>query len=107
MCDSERNGSEVLMKINICPSDGLRISTVKGPHMTTLAWIGIIVWGLVITAFGLVSAGPAPADGAELQPHDVIFLLAGGLVTCLIGVTGLMGFMGWVPGLRKQQKNII
>jgi hypothetical protein len=32
--------------------------------------------------------------------------MAGGLVTCLIGVTGLTGFMGWVPGLRKEQKNI-
>jgi hypothetical protein len=95
------------MKINIFPSDGPRISTVKGPRMNSLGWIGIIVWGLVITAFGLVSAGPGPADGAGLQAHDVIFLLAGGLVTCLIGVIGLMGFMGWVSGLRKQQKNII
>jgi hypothetical protein len=75
--------------------------------MNALAWTGIIVWGLLITAFGLLSAGPVPADGnAELQPQDVIFLVAGGLVTCLIGVTGLIGFMGWVPGLRKQQKNI-
>lgn len=69
--------------------------------MNSLAWIGIIVWGLVITAFGLV----AP-EGTDVQPHDVLFLIAGGLITCLIGITGLMGFMGWVPGLRKQQKNI-
>jgi hypothetical protein len=75
--------------------------------MNNLAWIGIIVWGLVITAFGLVSAGPAPAAGnADVQPQDVIFLIAGGLVTCLFGVTGLIGFMGWMPGLRKQQKSI-
>ena len=69
--------------------------------MNSLAWIGIIVWGLVITGFGLA----APA-GAEVQPHDVLFLIAGGLLTCLIGFAGLMGLMGWVPGLRKQQKNI-
>ena len=34
-----------------------------------------------------------------------IFLIAGGLLTCLIGMTGLMGMMGWVPGLRNEQKS--
>lgn len=69
--------------------------------MNSLAWIGIIVWGLVLTLFGLLSAGP---DGhGHLQPQDVVFLIAGGLVTCLIGCTGLVGMMGWIPGLRKQK----
>jgi hypothetical protein len=76
----------------------------KEIQMNRLAWIGIIVWGILVTGFGLASAGPAPGADPELQPHDVIFLVAGGLVTCLLGVTGLMGFMGWVPGLRKEQK---
>ena len=58
--------------------------------MNSMAWIGIIGWGLVVAAFGLLSAHP-PAESA-----------AGGLVTCLIGVTGLLGFMGWIPGLRKE-----
>lgn len=75
--------------------------------MNSLAWIGIIVWGLLVTAFGLLSAGPPPEQGLaqELAPHDVIFLVAGGLLTCLIGIVGLLGFMGWIPGLRNEQKS--
>ena len=53
--------------------------------MNSLAWIGIIVWGLVLTLFGLLSAGPAPDGHGHLQPQDIVFLIAGGLVTCLIG----------------------
>jgi hypothetical protein len=72
--------------------------------MNSLTWIGIIVWGFIITGFGLAMAG-APADGTpELQPHDVVFLVTGGLLIVLIGVTGLMGMVGWIPGLRKEQK---
>ncbi|MFC0252658.1 hypothetical protein [Massilia consociata] len=72
--------------------------------MNSMAWIGIIIWGLVVASFGLLSAHPPSEDPAGgLQPHDVVFLVAGGIVTCLIGVTGLMGFMGWIPGLRKEK----
>lgn len=75
--------------------------------MNSLAWIGIILWGLLVTGFGLISAGPAPQPGAiDVAAQDVIFLIAGGLLTCLIGCTGLMGFMGWIPGLRKEQKSV-
>jgi hypothetical protein len=77
----------------------------KGSIMNSLAWIGIIAWGLVVTGFGLVSATP-PLEQAgglanELAAHDVIFLVSGGLLTCLIGIVGLLGFMGWIPGLQK------
>jgi hypothetical protein len=74
--------------------------------MNSLAWIGIILWGLLLTGFGLVNAGPAPQGSGDMAAQDVIFLISGGLLTCLIGVTGLMGFMGWIPGLRKEQKNL-
>jgi hypothetical protein len=74
--------------------------------MNSLAWIGIILWGVLVTGFGLASAGPAPHGGGDVAAQDVIFLIAGGLLTCLIGCTGLMGFMGWIPGLRKEQKNM-
>jgi len=74
--------------------------------MNSLAWIGIILWGVLLTGFGLASAAPAQS-AADVAAHDVIFLIAGGLLTCLIGVTGLMGFMGWIPGLRKEQQNIV
>jgi hypothetical protein len=72
--------------------------------MNSTAWIGIIVWGLILASFGLLSAHPAGevAPGG-LQPHDVVFLVAGGFLTCLIGITGLLGFMGWIPGLRKDK----
>jgi hypothetical protein len=78
--------------------------------MNRLAWMGIIVWGLVLTAFGLGQAAPAGAQAGELAAHDVIFLVGGGLVTCLIGIVGLTGFMGWIPGmknagLRSEQKS--
>jgi len=71
--------------------------------MNSLAWIGIIIWGMVLTGFGLLSAEPPSEASGSLQPHDVVFLVAGGLLTCLIGVTGLMGLMGWIPGLRKEK----
>ncbi|MCS0590076.1 hypothetical protein ACFQ09_04225 [Massilia norwichensis] len=75
--------------------------------MNSIAWMGIILWGLLLTAFGLVSAGPAPQPGTtDIAAHDVFFLITGGLLTCLIGFVGLMGFMGWVPGLRKEQKSV-
>ena len=74
--------------------------------MNSVAWIGIILWGLLLTGFGLVSAGPVPqAAPGDMAAQDVFFLIAGGLLTCLIGVLGLMGFMGWIPGLHKEQKS--
>ena len=73
--------------------------------MNSMAWIGIIVWGLVVAAFGLLSAHPADVASGGLQAQDVVFLVAGGLLTCLIGVTGLLGFMGWIPGLKKDGIN--
>ncbi|HEX8787848.1 MAG TPA: hypothetical protein VF793_16805 [Telluria sp.] len=74
--------------------------------MNSFAWIGIILWGLIITGFGLANAGPAQS-GAEVAAQDVVFLITGGLLTCLIGFLGLTGFMGWVPGLRKEQKSAV
>jgi hypothetical protein len=71
--------------------------------MNSMAWIGIIIWGVVVAGFGLLSAPPPSDLPGALQPHDVVFLVAGGLVTCLIGFTGLLGFMGWIPGLSKDK----
>jgi hypothetical protein len=73
--------------------------------MNSLAWIGIIAWGLALTAFGLVQAVPAGAEPGALAAHDVTFLVGGGLVTCLIGIAGLAGFMGRAPSLRNEQKS--
>lgn len=76
--------------------------------MNNLTWIGIVVWGLLIAAFGLFSASPAALEGSsEVQAQDVIFLISGGLVTSMIGAAGLFGFMGNAQALRKEQKNCI
>lgn len=72
--------------------------------MNSMAWIGIIIWGVIVAGFGLLSAHPPGEAAGGLQPQDVLFLVAGGLVTCLIGVTGLLGFMGWIPGLRNEER---
>jgi hypothetical protein len=72
--------------------------------MNSMAWISIIFWGVIVTVFGLSMAGPPEIQAADMQAHDVLFLIAGGLLTCLIGVVGLFGMMGWVPGLRAEQK---
>jgi hypothetical protein len=70
--------------------------------MNKLTWIGTIVWGVFVTGFGLNGVG---AGAGEVQPQDVMLLLAGGMVTCVIGVIGLSGFMGWIPGMRTEQKS--
>lgn len=80
-------------------------TTTSGEHIiNSMAWIGIIIWGMIVAGFGLLSAHPPGHPAASsLQPQDVVFLVAGGLVTCLIGVTGLLGFMGWIPGLHNEK----
>jgi hypothetical protein len=72
--------------------------------MNTMTWIGIIIWGVIITGIGLASAGAPAGIEPDLQPHDVVFLVTGGVLTVLIGFSGLMGIMGWIPGVRKEQK---
>lgn len=71
--------------------------------MNKLYWIGIIVWGLLIAGCGLTSAGAGEAQ----QPQDVLFLLAGGLLTALIGLLGLCSFLGWMGGRTTEQKSYL
>jgi hypothetical protein len=91
-----------MMQLRIITSQNTALNR-KEAHMNSLAWIGIIVWGLLVTSFGLTNVAP-PQDSVDVAAQDVIFLIAGGLLTCLIGVTGLMGFMGWIPGLKKDSR---
>jgi hypothetical protein len=72
--------------------------------MNSMTWIGIIVWGLFIAGFGLASAGTSAGIEPDLHAQDVVFLVSGGLVSVLIGIAGLLGVMGWVPGVRKDQQ---
>lgn len=75
----------------------------KGFIMNSLAWFGIIVWGIFVTGFGLTSVAAGSGVQTDVQAQDVVFLISGGLVTCLIGIVGLLGFMGWVPGLHPEK----
>jgi hypothetical protein len=62
-------------------------------------WGGIIMWGIFVTFFGLGAMNPVQIAAPD---QEVIFLLAGGLVTCLIGVIGLVGVMARIPAFNKQ-----
>ena len=72
--------------------------------MNKLTWICIIVWGAFVGGFGLTGVG---ADGSDIAPQDVMFLVAGGTVTCLIGMIGLAGRMGLATRLRADQKSYL
>jgi hypothetical protein len=73
--------------------------------MNRMIWIGILAWGTIVTLFGFSAAGPVAAgSSATMQAQDVVFLIAGGLVACLIGLVGLAGVLGWLPALQNEQK---
>jgi hypothetical protein len=104
MCDSERNFCWAIGRMTSLPDLGRSTTHRRDFAMNHLTWIGIIVWGLFVTGFGLIGAGPATA-GEVAAPHDLMLLLVAGIVSCLIGALGLVGCMGWVPGLRMEQKS--
>jgi hypothetical protein len=78
----------------------------KDAHMNSIAWIGIILWGFLLTGFGMANAAPTQAMAGDVAAQDVFFLITGGLLTCLIGCMGLFGFMGWIPGLKREQNSL-
>ena len=74
--------------------------------MNKHGWSGIIAWGMFVTLVGLGAMNPTPVVANSLSSaapdQEMIFLLAGGLVTCLIGLIGLVRFFGWIPGFDQQ-----
>lgn len=73
--------------------------------MNRIVWIGVLAWGMLVTLFGFSAAGPVAAGSSvAMQAQDVVFLIAGGLVTCLIGLVGLASILGWLPALQNEQK---
>ncbi|MGZ3185114.1 MAG: hypothetical protein ACXU8N_22000 [Telluria sp.] len=75
--------------------------------MNHLVWIGIIVWGILMSAFGLATVGAEATPFApDLPAQDIALLVAGGLLSCLIGVLGLLGLMGWIPGFHKDKQTV-
>lgn len=76
--------------------------------MNKQIWVGIIIffWGIGVTGFGLGMMNPV-GDEADFfrftaPDQEVIFLLAGGIVTCLIGLVGLVRCIGWIPEIDRQ-----
>jgi len=77
----------------------------KGSVMNHLSWMGIVVLGAAIAAFGLLSSAPLPVIGInDVQAQDVLFLMSGGLMTSLIGAAGLFGVMERRQGVAKRTK---
>jgi len=74
--------------------------------MNKQSWGGIIAWGIFVTCVGLGAINPTPVGASAMASagtgQEMIFLLAGGLVTCLIGLVGLIGFTGWLPRAERQ-----
>lgn len=73
--------------------------------MNSLRWSAVIAWGIALTVLGMLSAGAASDLSGQSEASNVVFLIAGGLVTSLVGAIGLMGFIGWIPGLRLDRKS--
>ena len=73
--------------------------------MNSLRWSAVIAWGIALTVLGMLSAGAVSDPSGQSEASNVVFLIAGGLVTSLVGAIGLMGFIGWIPGLRLDSKS--
>jgi hypothetical protein len=61
-----------------------------------LAWLAVIAWGLLIAALGMHAIDPAPLSPLELDidspARPAIYLLAAGIVTCMVGLIGVLGW---------------
>ena len=73
--------------------------------MNQVIWIGIIVWGILVMGFGIATVPAAVPGEAPVAAHDVVFLLTGGLLSCLIGLLGLCGLMGWMPWFGEENQS--
>jgi hypothetical protein len=73
--------------------------------MNKHSWGGIVIWGVCVTCFGLsaiiATSILTDSSGSAAPDQEAIFLLAGGIVTCLVGLIGMIGSMGWNPGLTS------
>lgn len=75
--------------------------------MSSMGWIGVILWGVFMTGIGLLGLSPTPDTPGALQDQTVVALISIGLVTCLIGALGVCGMLSWIPGLRDEQKTVL
>lgn len=73
--------------------------------MNHRTWLGMILWGLVMFAIGLASTPVPSAADAAVPAQDALFLVTGGMLSCMIGLLGLCGVMGWIPAFRKEKQS--
>ena len=57
--------------------------------------------GAFVAGFGLTAVG---VGGSNIATNDVMFLVVGGMLFCLIGAISLAGFMRWVHDYAQKRK---
>ncbi|TFW21049.1 hypothetical protein E4L96_09615 [Massilia arenosa] len=74
--------------------------------MNHFIWIGIIVWGVLVTLFGMgtLTSVDSTSLTAQMPPHDLAFLVACGMLSCLIGALGLTGLLHRLPLFGEGKK---
>ena len=93
---SRRNGdNRITLKTSAAHCIDIERNSVK-----KYIWGGIIIWGTLVICFGLGTMNPtyavANSAAGALPDQEVIFLLSGGIVACLLGTIGLLRFHGEV-----------
>ncbi len=62
--------------------------------MNRSAWGGLVALGLLLARIGY---GELEAFDAAVPEWTVMLLLTGGLLVAMLGVTGMLGLLGWLP----------
>ena len=92
-----------------CFSD-IVTSNLPGWHKTKLWLIARPMSGFSET-FSQYVMEVQPGGGSDAPDPDPgtehFLFVTGGLLTCLIGIVGLLGFMGWVPGLHPERNRAL
>jgi hypothetical protein len=61
-----------------------------------LPWLAVTIWGLGIAALGMQASEAAPLSPSVLDVdgpvRPAVYLLAAGVVTCLVGLAGMLGW---------------
>ncbi len=68
-------------------------------QMSRSAWGGLVALGLLLARIGY---GELDAFDAAVPEWTVMLLLTGGLLVAMLGVTGMLGLLGWLPRLGER-----
>lgn len=60
-----------------------------------LPWLFVVLWGLALAALGMHAIDPAPSlpieFGLDTPARPAIYMLVAGMVTCVVGLIGMLG----------------